>query len=83
MLYNAQTKPIRHFTMNCANVIRKVVLPFCLHAPTSNVLSDFLAACDADSLNANDGERYGLIKNSLGGDLISTWETFASKHSKC
>jgi hypothetical protein len=47
-------------TINDANVVRKVVLTFCPDASDKDrllrTLSDFLARCDALSLNANDGE---------------------------
>jgi hypothetical protein len=39
-------------------------------------LSDFLAACDNDTLNVNDAEGYPLMKNLLGGDLRTSLETF-------
>jgi hypothetical protein len=46
MVYNAQTKPIRYSTINCAKVLRKVVVPFCRHASDKKCVlrtwSDFL-----------------------------------------
>jgi hypothetical protein len=64
---------------NSVNVNRKAVLPFCPDASDKErlirTLSDFLAACDTDTLNINDADRYPLMKNLLGGDLKTAWES--------
>jgi hypothetical protein len=60
------------------SVTRKALQSFCPDSSDEErllrILSDFLEACEDDSLNANNAARYPLLKNFLGGELKTTWD---------